>query len=626
MTDSPADLSLAADFEPADRDAWLALVNKVLKGADFAKRLVCRTADGIDIAPLYTRADALPDCAAGRPGEAPYTRGRTADPRRLDIRQLVADGDAKAANAAMLADLEGGAASVLIRAAAPGQAGLPMTPDSLAAALAGVEIGAITVAVEPGAAARDALAVVSSIWSARGLPPAELLLALGADPIGVMATTGTEALRVEDAVALLRAPGLDISTASTLLAADGRTAHEALGSEAQEIAFAATSLIAYLKAGAAIGLSPADVIARTELKLAADADMFATMAKLRAARRVIWRVAQACGVADAAARMPLAVTTSARMGTRRDPWVNLLRATTATTAAILGGADAVTVLPFTWALGQPDAFARRIARNTAIILDEESGLTRVADPAGGAWYLERLTDALAHKAWDALQEIEGEGGIRAALTSGLIQDQIAAVAEERAKQIATLRQPLTGTSAFPLLGADGVDAIPHVAPPPIPATPTIRTLSPRRLAEPFEKLRDRADQAKAKGKRLDVFLACLGPKAEHGARAQWIQNYLASAGIASISSEDLTNSADAGAQFAASGAAIACICGTDTTYAELGEATAMALGGAGAAAVLLAGRPGDLEAALTAAGVSRYLFAGQNAVAALSEVLDLLEA
>jgi methylmalonyl-CoA mutase len=290
----------------------------------------------------------------------------------------------------------------------------------------------------------------------------------------------------------------------------------------------------------------------------------------------------------------------------------------------MGGADAITVLPFTEALGQPDAFARRIARNTHLVLMEESSLGRVADPAGGSWYVERLTDELAAKAWDTFQAIEAKAGLGAALQSGWWQGEVARVAETRAKLIATGRQELTGTSAFPRLGDDGVAVAPWPAPLPADLNGARATpMPPRRLAEPFEALRDRADSIERRtGKRPTVFLASLGPLAVHSVRTTWIRNFLAAGGIDVVASDGFTSSADAGRAYAESGAKVACICSSDAVYGELGEATASLLKTAGAARVYLAGRPKDQEAALKSAGVDDFVFAGMDAPATLARLLD----
>jgi methylmalonyl-CoA mutase len=298
----------------------------------------------------------------------------------------------------------------------------------------------------------------------------------------------------------------------------------------------------------------------------------------------------------------------------------MLRTTVACAGAAFGGAEAITVLPFTWALGKPDVFARRIARNTHLVLQEESNAARVIDPALGSWYVEQLTNDLAEAAWAEFRTIEAKGGMAAALEAGFIQGEIARVAEARAGNIAHGRIELTGVSAFPRLGDDGVRAEPF-APfdPVVNGGTSVTPLTPRRLAAPFEALRDAADAHAAKtGKPPQVFLACLGDLAVHGARATWTRNLLAAGGIEAIASAPLHNSADAGKAFADSGAAIACICSSDQVYAELAEATSGALRQAGARQVLLAGRPRELEAALKAAGVDAFLFAGGDALARLT--------
>jgi methylmalonyl-CoA mutase len=272
----------------------------------------------------------------------------------------------------------------------------------------------------------------------------------------------------------------------------------------------------------------------------------------------------------------------------------MLRTTMATAAAAMGGADAITVLPYSTPLGRPDAFARRIARNTQIVLMEESALGRVADPAGGSWFVEKLSDDLAAAAWKIFQEIEADGGIVAALASGRLQGMIAAAADARAKQIATGRQELTGVSAFPSLGDDGVKAEPWPAAEPVASGGTVvEPLPQRRLGAPFEALRDRADCAAAGGKPLRIFLANLGSLAEFNVRATWIKNYLAVGGIAAVDTGAFTASGDAAAAFAASGAEIACICSSDANYALLGEATAQALKSAGAREVCPPAGPGN---------------------------------
>ena len=461
------------------------------------------------------------------------------------------------------------------------------------------------------------------VWDQRGIKPDSRLGALNADPVGVLAETGGLQQSIEAALTDAATLIADVQGAPhvTALRANGHVWHRGGASEAQELAAVLATIAAYLRAAEARGIAPEAALPKIAITLAVDADQLLGLAKLRAARALVWRLADACGAGQAVARMSFTAESSLRMMTKRDPWVNMLRTTMACAVGGMGGADAVTVYPFSWVLGRPDAFARRIARNTSIVLIEESGLARVADPAGGSFAVERLTDTLAREAWSLFQAIEADGGIVASLGKGKIQADIAAVQSARAQAFASGKMELTGTSAFPLLGSDGVTIAPWPAAGTVtaPQGTTVKALSCVRLAEPFEVLRDAADAFEAKtGAKPKVFLACLGPLAVHGARATWIKNYLAAGGIEGLTSGEITQSQDAGKAFADSGATVACLCSSDAVYGELGEAAASALKGAGARQVLLAGRPKEQEAALKAAGADGFIFAGSDMLTTLS--------
>ena len=290
-------------------------------------------------------------------------------------------------------------------------------------------------------------------------------------------------------------------------------------------------------------------------RLAADADQFLTMAKFRSLRKLWARVEQACGLAPRAAF--ISAETAWRMMTKRDPWVNLLRATMAVFAAGLGGADSVTVLPFTAALGLPDRFARRLARNTQLILLQESNLAKVGDPAAGSGGIEAITDELCRAAWAAFQEIEAAGGIASALERGLLQERVATVRAKREQAVARRRDAITGTSEFPHLAETPV-SVADVAPLSVPAYPaTIRfpALQAVRLAAPFEQLRDAADAMLARsGARPKIFLANLGRLAEFTARATFARNFFEAGGIEALTNEGFADQAEVIKTFAASGA------------------------------------------------------------------------
>jgi methylmalonyl-CoA mutase len=309
----------------------------------------------------------------------------------------------------------------------------------------------------------------------------------------------------------------------------------------------------------------------------------------------------------------VSATTSARMMTKRDPWVNLLRETTAVFAAGIGGADAITTLPFTQALGLPDAFARRLARNTQLILLEESNLARVADPAAGAGGMEALTGALIEQAWSVFQSLEKQGGVYDAVASGTFVADVAKVRDLRAKAIASRKDPITGVSEFPNVLEEPVSVLK-----PAPINTQDAPLKPIRLAADYEMLRDAADHAK----HAAIFLANLGPIAAFTARAMFTKNFFEAGGIKAIGNDGFakdgqTDMAALVAAFKQSGAQLACLCSSDDVYATEAAEAAHALNAAGAKAIYLAGRPGDLEASLKAAGVDEFVFMGLDVLASL---------
>lgn len=617
--DAPPDLT--AVFPPAGRERWQALVAAVLKGADFEKRLVSRTCDGLRIEPLYDKG-----------GTTPAAPARAARPWL--VMQRLDHPDPAAANAMALADLEGGAGGLALVHAGSATArgfGLKATSaDALDRALAGVMLDLIQVRLEtaPFGGAEIAAAWIE-LARRRGHDPGSLRLDFGLDPLGDMARTGASP---EPWAAMAKNLGetasglLDAGFAGAVLRADGRPWHEAGASEAQELAAVLAAAVAYLRALEAEGHALETARDALGFLLVADADEFLTIAKFRALRRLWARVEEASALAPKPIRLD--GETAWRALTRRDPWVNLLRGTIGAFSAGLGGADSVTVLPFTAALGLPDAFARRLARNTQLILLEEANLWRVADPAAGSGGFEALTDGLCEEAWRLFQEIEREGGLAGSLASGAIQGRVAAVRAERRRSVAHRRDPLTGLSEFPDLREAPVSVL-LPSPPEGAGGPRsgpgegsgIGPLPSIRLAQPFEVLRDGSDEhLRATGARPRAFLANLGPIAAFTARSTFARNALEAGGIEALTNDGFDAAQAAAAAFAASGAPVACLCSSDEIYAERAAETARALKAAGAVRVGLAGRPGDLGEALAAAGVDFFLFAGCDLLSVLGNL------
>jgi methylmalonyl-CoA mutase len=488
----------------------------------------------------------------------------------------------------------------------------------------------IALDLQIGPQSRMAAIHVAELVNSSGLSPAACDIRFGLDPLGACAAWGSSPYAWSEIVPAVTsaARGLvGIGFKSPVVAADGRVVHDAGGSEAQELAFALAAGVAYLRAIEQSGVPLDAARGMIYARLSADADQFLTLAKFRAMRLLWARVEQACGLPPKP--LFIAADTSWRMLTQRDPFVNMLRATMATFSGGLGGANAITVLPHTLALGLPDAFARRVARNTQLVLLAESNLAKVSDPAAGSGGIEALTRELCDAAWVLFQETEKTGGLFAALEQNVIQRKVAATRAAREVNIAKRRDVLTGASEFPNLHEAHIavlDARPIVVPPYGEARFKFDPLAPMRLAAPFETLRDRSDAIlKETGKRPRVFLANLGTAADFTARATFARSLFETGGIEAIDSEGFSDPSSLAAAWKASGARLVCLCSQDKVYAEQAVAAAKALQTSGARHIYLAGRPGEQEAALRGAGVTDFIFAGGDALATLREAYELME-
>ncbi|MEZ5237171.1 MAG: methylmalonyl-CoA mutase family protein [Microthrixaceae bacterium] len=614
-----ADLDeFAAGFDSPDESEWMSLVDKALRGKPIDTITTTRR-DGIDVGPLYRRPEGDAATADGFPGQAPFTRGIAPAGRAegaWDVRCVIDSANPTTAAVEAIGDLTGGATSLTVRfdeaarrGLGPGDDGwadaagvgglLALDVDALDAALNGVFLEAAAVHLEAGASFECAAELLVGVWQRRGIDPAEALGGFGADPVGALAANGSLPGGIAEALAAaarLAARTHEAFPEVTALSINTAAHAEAGATPVQQLAAMLATGRTVLEAVTDGGLSLEATLAQVSATVTLDADIWGGIALLRAARRCWSHLATSAGAPEAAAALALHARTSGAMMTRRDPWVNLLRGTAATFAAAVGGAESMTVAPFDAALGHSDGFARRMARNTQLLAQDESGLGRIIDPAGGSWYVESLTDALCEAAWDRFQEIERRGGMVEALTSGWWGSEVRSAREATLKQIATRARPITGVSEFPLITEDVPERpAPDLAPLREAAlerwndgahgagvgdgtdTTLPEPLGTVRWSQGWEALRQRSDDAASAGARPRVFLANLGPPAVHIARASWARNAFEAAGIEAVENDGFESPEAVAEAFAASGAPLVVLCSSDDTYDAWGAAAVEAL-------------------------------------------------
>ncbi|HET8971106.1 MAG TPA: methylmalonyl-CoA mutase family protein [Candidatus Nanopelagicales bacterium] len=575
------------------------------------RALAGTTLDGVSIAALYTGRDELPEQPL--PGSAPFVRGRVAG---QDLTRgwhvCVREGDgssAAAANAAVLAALLYGGSALWLPLG-----GDAPEPGRLAEVLQGVRLDLAPVVLDAGAGTEAAAAELAVLLDALPEPARTGVdVCLGADPYRRAFGRGDGPDQVA-AVQLALAAATRAGSVRALVV-DGTISHDAGAGDADEVGTAIATGVAHLRALLAAGMDTTTALGQVDFRFAVTDDQFLAIAKLRAARRLWARVAEVLGE-PAAGGMRTHAVTSAAMLAQRDPWVNLLRTTVAAFGAGVGGADLVTVLPFDAAIpgGMPGVSpgrGKRLARNIALLLLEESHVGRVRDPAGGSWYVETLTAGLGAAAWAWFQQIEAAGGLDAALSTGMLADRFAATRERRAADLAHRRRAMTGVNEFPDLTER-----------PLPVTESAMKpadgFGPYRYSAPFEALRDRSDaHLAATGRRPRVLLVTLGPVAEHNVRATYAANLLASGGIESVRPGPIPDPAAAVAAQQEAGCGVVVLCGDDEAYARSGAAVVSALREAGASLLLAVG-----SADAVPAGVSARLSDGIDTVAVLTDLLD----
>lgn len=672
-------------FSPVSKTQWVEKVEAELKGKPL-DILQSRTPGGLTLRPLYTEDDAPQAGSTGVPGGFPYCRGTSPTGGWL-VRQEYGDPRLEVCAGLIAEDLERGVEALWVTLG-PSRGCRVLTVADLDTLFASVDLAKTSVHLEAGSDSLAVAAAFLALAEKRNHGVEALRGALCFDPIGELASEGGLRGGLDARLAELRELavwGHEHAAGLRTVCVDANVYHESGASEVQELAWSIATGVEYLRQLVSAGLGVDDAAQKILFRFASSGEFFVQIAKLRAARWLWAKVVSAAGGGLTSAAMQMHCRSSERTKARRDPWVNMLRVTAECTAAVLGGAQSVATLPFDAVIGPADELARRVARNTQIVLRDESNLDKVADPAGGSWFIESLTEELARAAWEQFRAIEAGGGLLSALKSGQLADELELVVGSERRRVATRHAPILGVSEFPNLdeaaverqpvslteveeglkrSIGSVDPLAHrEALAQVAAVVRNETRKPGELmsacleamrrdtdlyslatvlrhgqpdlhvppmskwrpATAWEQLRDRSDRhAEKAGARPSAFMANLGPVPSHKARSVWATNLLAAAGIASVGNDGFATAEAVAEAFRASGQSLAVLCGSDEDYSALLEPCIKALNSAGCSVILVAGRPKKEEAALREAGVTDFLFQGADVLETARRTLDAL--
>jgi methylmalonyl-CoA mutase len=701
-TQTTANEKLLSEFSPTPYEEWRKEVEAQLKGATYEKKVMTPTYEGITLQPLYRQDDVegIPNIDS-LPGTPPYTRGSRAAGYRgkaWEICQELPYSTAETFNEAVKYDLERGQTAVNLlldqatllgldpdeaKAGDVGRGGVSIaTVDDLATALDGVDLETVPVYINSSSAATPATAMLVALIKRQGKSPAKLQGGVEMDPLGILAREGTFPRSVAGAYnrmahvidwAKTNAPQLKIVTVH------GQPYSDSGSSAVQELAYVIATAVEYVREMQARNLTVDEIAPRIRFSLSSGSNYFMEVAKIRAARLLWAKVIKAFGGNDESQKVAIHVRTSAWNKTTYDPYVNMLRTTTEAFAGAVGGCDSMHVSQFDEAIRPPDEFSRRIARNTQLILQNEANMTKVVDPAGGSWYIENLTNAVAKEAWALFQNVEKQGGMYKALQAGSPQAEVAKTAEQRVASIATRKDVFVGTNRYanatekPLESYEpdykalskkrakyvteyraGLGDIQSKVDQIVSASPeasfetaieaafagatvgqiasalrsgdedkaTVTPLNVHRGTEAIEAMRRASEAYQTKtGSRPKVFLANIGPIPQHKPRADFSTDFFQTGGFEIITNDGFATADEAAKAALDSGASIVTICSTDATYPDVVPALTKAVKGAKSnAAVIVAGYPKDQIEAFKAAGVDDFIHMQANVYQVITDL------
>lgn len=649
------ELNLSEEFPRVSDEAWRAAVEADLKGADFDKKLVWRTHEGLRVQPYYREgALATLEYLESAPGEAPWHRGHSPKGNSWAIVQELLNPDPAEANQAARQAFDGGAdgVSFVSEPTATGIRGVNLQSlDQMRALLKDLPVYRSAIHFRAGSNALPVFANFLAAMKASKADARDVHGSVDYDPLSDLVREGRYMGSREDlffTLASVLEAGASRMPEFKVLSVQATQWLEAGGSAVQEIAFTLAAIAEYLSKLQSHGLEPAKVLPRMQICFATGSTYFMEIAKLRAARMLVSRVAAAfVGAGEAAPQICMMARTADFNQSLYDPHTNLLRATTEAMASAIGGADAIVVSPFDKIYRAPDETSLRLSRNIQLVLQHEAYLDKVADPAAGSYLFETLTDSLAAEAWEAFQKVEEMGGYLAAAANGFLVSETERVASARRQGVANRKQVLLGVNQYPnaaeraLPRLDGESLVNEyegtrrqfsIAPEDVlgsletaflegsvladaritlsqGATLLAQPLSLHRAAEPFEKLRIQTERYAAKtGATPSVFLLKMGNVAMRQARAGFIQNFFGCAGFEVLDNLGFQSVDDGVKAAAAKQSDIVVLCSADDEYVALAREACPKLRQAiPQAKIVVAGYPADSIEVLKELGVADFI-------------------
>ncbi|MGO4888525.1 methylmalonyl-CoA mutase family protein [Anaerobacillus sp. MEB173] len=680
-------LAEICEFPIPSYEEWRKVTEKSLKGASFEKKLLTHTYEGITLEPMYRKENiqGIPHLDS-LPGSAPYVRGTKPvfkDAKAWDVSQEICETLPEQFNEVVKHDLDRGQTSlniVLDQATFSGydadeapellgsKEGVSISSlTDLRQALADIDLTKIPVYVHSGPVSLPFFSLLIAYAKEGNVAIDQLQGTVGMDPLGALVSKGTISYDIQqsyDAMAKVTAWSKDNCPNIKTIIVEGHPYHNGGGNAVQELAFSLAAAVDYIQALVERGLNINDIAPRIQFSFSVGSNVFMEIAKLRAARLLWSTIVEAFGGTSESQKMNIHARTSSWTKTVYDPYVNMLRGTAEAFAAAVGGVDSMHVSPFDEPIQPSTSFSRRIARNTQIILQEESHLSQQVDPAGGSWYVELLTDSVAQKTWELFQEVDQNGGLLKSLEEGLPQQKIAETKAEKAKNIEHRKDIFVGTNMYPnaeekplattnrneqevleqrqaAIEGHRSSRTLHVAD--ISAETveqaisameqgatigevakaigrdstslTIKAITAERGAERFEQLRAASEAYFAEtGKRLQVFLANLGPIPKHKARADFSASFFEVGGFEVLRNNGFSTAEEAANAALESKAEIIVICGTDESYQEVVPVLAGKLKESEQSiTVVLAGKPAqEDQQVFKNAGVDEFIHMRSN--------------